>query len=505
VSINYAIRDRTSARKICDEGRGNREGRIVNSKAAKSLEIDRGIMSIATELATRICDLQYGDLPAQAVNSAKIAILDTLGVALAGSREEATTIVQRTVHSGANGPCLIYGGNHRTNCLDAALINGIAAHVLDFDDCSNTLGGHPSAPILPGLLALAEVINAGGTEVLLAYIIGFETEARIARGVNFHHYQKGWHPTATLGIFGAAAACGRLLKLSPERVATALALCVSMAAGVKANFGTMTKSLHIGQCSRNGVFAALLASEGFTANPEAFEHNQGFLNVFNGPGTFDAEKILEQWADPLDIVDPGLAIKQYPCCGSTHPAIDAAIKIVGMHRIDLRQVSQIDVWIHSRRLEHTNRPSPRTALEAKFSVQYCVARALMHGKVVLEHFEEIAFREPEALRITQLVHAAPYNDVQFDPANHFGGEVTVGVTDGTQYSAKVQNASGRTFENPLSDAQLKAKFESCAGRVLSAEQVGSLYQSIRSFEDLQSIRELTSQMASLAPVQRSAK
>jgi hypothetical protein len=156
VSINYAIRDRTSARKICDEGRGNREGRIVNSKAAKSLEIDRGIMSIATELATRICDLQYGDLPAQAVNSAKIAILDTLGVALAGSREEATTIVQRTVHSGANGPCLIYGGNHRTNCLDAALINGIAAHVLDFDDCSNTLGGHPSAPILPGLLALAE-------------------------------------------------------------------------------------------------------------------------------------------------------------------------------------------------------------------------------------------------------------------------------------------------------------------------------------------------------------
>jgi 2-methylcitrate dehydratase PrpD len=458
-------------------------------------------MSIATDLAKRICDLQYADLPEEAVISAKNAVLDTLGVTLAGAREEATRIVERTLGIGKTSGCSsVFGSNRRTNCLDAALINGTAAHVLDFDDCSNTLGGHPSAPILPGLLALAEDINVGGRELLLAYITGFETETRIARGVNFHHYQKGWHPTATLGIFGAAAACGRLLRLSPERVATALALSVSLAAGVKANFGTMTKSLHVGQCARNGLFAALLARDGFTAHPEAFEHKQGFLNVFNGEGTFDANNILAHWADPLDIVEPGVAIKQYPCCGSTHPAIDAMVQVVNTHRIEVSQVSEIHVWIHARRLEHTNRPDPQGALEAKFSVQYCVARALLHGKVVLEHFEGVTFRDPDARRITSLVRAAPYTDAQFDSANHLGGAATVRMMDGRSYSAKTESAAGRTSENPLSKEQLKAKFENCAERVLSPEQVRHLYEAIESLEEVQSIREVTALMTSVSPV-----
>lgn len=462
-------------------------------------------MSVATEIANRICEMQYKDLPEEALISAKIAILDTLGVTLAGGREDATKIAERTlIMSATDGPCLIYGSNRRTNCLDAALINGVSAHVLDFDDCNNTLGGHPSAPILPGLLAKAEEENASGREILLAYIVGFETEARIARGVNFYHYQKGWHPTATLGIFGAAAACGKLLGLTPKEMATALSLCVSMAAGVKANFGTMTKSLHIGQCSRNGLFSVLLARNGFTAHHDAFEHKQGFLNLFNGLGTYDIEKILDHWADPLDIVDPGVAIKQYPCCGSTHPAIDAMIEVASVNRIDARQVSQIDVWIHARRLEHTNRPNPNSALEAKFSVQYCVARALMHGSVVLDHFEGEAFRDPEARRVAHLVKAAPYTDAQFDVANHFGAEVTVELLDGRRYSAKVQNAAGRTRDNAVSEKKLKAKFENCAGRVLRQEQIANLYRELQEFDRVQSISELTSQMAIVMPMQQSA-
>ena len=271
-------------------------------------------MSIAAELSKRIVALQFEDLPDEAVASAKRAILDTVGVTLAGAREEAPTIVERAFGAGAtSGPSLVFGRNYRTTCLNAALINGTAAHVLDYDDCSNTLGGHPSVPILPALFALAEEVDASGQEVLVAYVIGFETEARIARGVNFQHYLKGWHPTSTLGIFGAAAACARLLGLHEERVATALSLSVSLASGVKANFGTMTKPLQVGQCSRNGLFAALLAREGFTANPEAFEDKQGFLNVYNGPGAFDAtEKILEHWKDPLDIVDAGRGDQTVP-------------------------------------------------------------------------------------------------------------------------------------------------------------------------------------------------
>lgn len=452
-------------------------------------------MSISKELGRRILSLRYEDLPESAVNSAKMAILDTLGVTLAGAREEAPRIVGRTLGVESNiGPCLVLGSSRRTTNLDAALVNGTAAHVLDFDDCSNTLGGHPSVPILPALLALAEEVHAGGRDFLLAYIVGFETEARIARGVNFHHYQKGWHPTATLGTFGAAAACARLLNLSADHVGTALALSVSMAAGVKANFGTMTKSFHVGQCSRNGLFAALLARDGFSAHPKAFEHKHGFLNVFNGAGTFDVEKILDHWADPLDIVEPGVAIKQYPCCGSTHPAIDAMIEIVRAHHVDPGQVSEISAQIHARRLEHTNRPDPQSALEAKFSLQYCVARALMHGKVVLEHFEGNAFQDPDARRITRRVRAAPYTDREFDPTNHFAGQVVVTSVDGRSYSASVESALGRTSRTPLPPDKLTTKFENCATRVLSREQVTLLHESIQKLEQVQSIRQLTDLM-----------
>src|SRR6185437_15616128 len=186
--------------------------------------------------------------------------------------------------------------------LDAALVNGTAAHALDFDDVSNSLGGHPSAPILPAIFALGEVLDCAGQDFVAAYVAGFETETRIARGVHFHHYEKGWHPTATLGIFGATAACCHLMRLKPAQTAQALAIAASLASGIKANFGTMTKPLHVGHTARNGLFSAMLAREGFTANDAALEHKQGFLRVFNGAGNFDTEKILADWGRPYDIL-----------------------------------------------------------------------------------------------------------------------------------------------------------------------------------------------------------
>lgn len=453
-------------------------------------------MSIAAELAKRIVALRYEDLPEAAIDTAKMAVLDTIGVALAGCREQAPKIVESVLgNSAASGPSLVFGGDRRMTCLDAALINGTSAHALDFDDCNNTLGGHPSAPILPGLVALGEEIDAGGRELLLAYIVGFETETRIASGVNFHHYEKGWHPTATLGVFGAAAACAKLLGLSEDRVATALALGVSLASGVKANFGTMTKPLHVGECSRNGLMAALLAREGFTANHGAFEHSQGFLNVFNGPGTFDAGRILERWADPLDIVTPGIAFKQYPCCGSTHSAIDAALEIVRAHSVDPERITRVDCKTHARRLKHTNRPDPQSTLEAKFSVQYCVARALIDKRVVLEHFEGTAFRDPRVRRLIGRVHAEPYTEAEFDASNHFGGEVAVTLDNGQTYPAKVETALGRISANPIPPELLKAKFENCAGKVLSPEDVAQLHASVKELQQLRSVLQLTAIIA----------
>src|SRR5688500_5237812 len=236
-------------------------------------------MTIARELAHRICKTTFDALSAGAVRYAKIGLLDTLGVGVAGCSEDAAIIARRSTDCAA-GPALVWGTRERTVPLEAAFLNGIAANVLDFDDCTDNLGGHPSSPVLPALLALAEKLGADGRAVLTAYVVGFEIETQLGRGVNFHHYEKGWHPTSTLGVFGAGAACAKLLGLEADRTTHTLALCASLAAGVKSNLGSMGKPLHIGQASRSGLLAATLASNGFTGNADALEHHQGFFELF---------------------------------------------------------------------------------------------------------------------------------------------------------------------------------------------------------------------------------
>jgi 2-methylcitrate dehydratase PrpD len=455
-------------------------------------------MALANELGQRISELTYDKLPADAVHWAKVGILDTVGVTLAGCREDTARLAGLALGAGA-GPSRILGTDRRVSPLDAAIINGAASHALDFDDCNNTLGGHPSAPVLSALFALADEVGASGREFIAAYVIGFETECKIALAVNFHHYMKGWHPTATLGVFGSAAACARLLRLDAAKTAVALAAAASFSSGVKANFGTMMKPLHVGHCARNGLYAAFLAREGYTANAaSAFEHKQGFFNVFNGEGNYDAAKILPAWGNPWDIVEPGIAIKQYPCCGSTHPAIDAMLALVREHDLKPDAVERIDSWTHPRRLEHTNRPDPQSELDAKFSVQYCLARALVDRKVAIDQFEGDAYQDTRTREVTARVHAATYTTAQFPADNHFGAEVKVTLKNGKTLSHKVNQPYGRTSINPLTRELLKDKFVNCAQRVLPAAQVEELYQAIDHLEtagDVTAVAALTSPSA----------
>jgi len=451
-------------------------------------------MTLTQELAKRINALSFNELPQEAIHWAKVGVLDTVGVTLAGAREDCTRIVEGTTR-GSSGPSLVFGGKRRIGALEAALVNGVASHALDFDDMNNTVGGHPSAPILPALFALADETGTSGRDFIAAYVAGFETECKIAMGVHFYHYTKGWHPTATLGVFGSAAACARILKLSEEKTATALAIAASLASGIKANFGTMTKPLHVGQCTRNGLFAALIARDGFTAGDCAFEHKQGFFNVFNGEGNYDAGKILPAWAKPLDIVKPGIAIKQYPCCGSTHSALDVMLGLVREHRPAADTIERIDVWTHARRLEHTNRPDPKSTLDAKFSVQYCMARAILDRKIAIEHFENNAHNEPAVRKLLPRVHAAPYTTAQFPVDNHFGAEIRIALKGGKVLSGKIDQPFGRTSENGLPASLLKEKFDNCATRALTREQTASVYSAIQGLENLQDVRELTAIIA----------
>jgi len=451
-------------------------------------------MMIAEILAERIASVRFEALPDDAVHWARVAILDTVGCTLAGASEPCARIVAGV--TAAEGPCLLFGSGRRAAPLDAALINGTASHALDYDDCSDTLGGHPSAPILPALFALAETRATDGRAFIAAYVAGWETETRLSRGVNFHHYEKGWHPTATLGVFGATAACCHLMALPSAAIATALGLAASFASGVKANFGTMTKPLHVGHCSHNGLFAALLAADGFTANAGALEHRQGFLHVFNGAGNFDAEAILREWGNPWDIVQPGVAIKQYPCCGSTHPAVDAMLALVREHGLTAAMVERVESWTHPRRLAHTNRPDPQSALDAKFSVQYCLARALLDGCVALQHFDGDSHREPAIRALLPRIHAAPQNGMPVADTEHFGAEVRVTLTDGRILSAQVARPLGRGPTHPLPAALLEAKFLDCAARALPMPTAVRLLAMLRALDEIRDLRRLTEAMAS---------
>jgi 2-methylcitrate dehydratase PrpD len=251
----------------------------------------------------------------------------------------------------------------------------------------------------------------------------------------------------------------------------------------------MTKPLHVGLTARNGLFACLMAKEGFTASMEAFEHKQGYLEVFNGAGTYDVSKILDGWCAPLDLIDPGVMIKQYPCCGSTHMAIDAAITLHDKHNLTLDQIEKIDVQTHENRLEHTNRPDPRGELAAKFSVHYVVCRGLLDGKVVLSNFENEAYMDKDMRALLPKVSATSHTD------DDYTGTVTVTLKDGTQLTETAWVPFGRGPKNPMSADELKAKFVDCAQRALPAETVERLHDTLWDIENLKSVRDITDIMA----------
>jgi 2-methylcitrate dehydratase PrpD len=448
--------------------------------------------TIAERLAALICAFDKSRLTAKALSQAKMCILDTIGVTLAGIPEPCTQILLKTPGvADAPGPALIVGTERRTSALDATLINGTASHALDYDDFSGVLGGHHSVPLVPMLVALAEDRRFNGEQLVLSYIIGVETEIRLSRAVNFHHYDKGWHPTATLGVIGAAAAASHILGLGPERTATALAIAASLASGIKANFGTMVKPLHIGQCGRNGLLAALLAEGGYDAASNAYEHHQGFLNVFNGPGTFDIEKAFANWGEPLEIEADTIGLKQFPCCGSTHPAITMMLDLVREEKITPNDVAAIAILPHGRRLRHTNTPHPTTPLEAKFSVQYVVARALVDQAVRLKHFESQSHAEPAIAALLAKTQARPHPDMADDAAEQWGAEVIVTTNDGRTLSRRVENLVGRGGKHAMRSDEMWEKFNDCAKRVLPRDQVAPLFERLETVEKMTDVSQLT--------------
>ena len=450
-------------------------------------------MPIATQLAERIHALRFEDLTPVSREWVGTAFIDTVGVTFAGIVEEGPRILMRMPGMDAPGPCAVIGTDRRIGPLDATLINGTASHALDYDDMVGSLAGHPSAMLVPPLLALGEYLGSSGRDLALAYVVGFETACRIGRGVHHHHYDKGWHPTATLGIFGTVAAAARLLNLTVDQTAAALGLAASLACGLKSNFGTMTKSLHVGHGTRSGLFAALMVREGFTANPATFEHKQGFLDVFNGPGTYDTSRMLGDWYAPFECdgaADTGL--KPYPCCGSTHSTIECVIEMAKQHDLNPEQVAKLEVMPHRRRLPHTDNPDPLTPLAAKFSQQYCAARALVSRSAKLEHFEGDAPFDPVVRALLQRTTARPHPEWADDAPLQWGVEVVVTMKDGRRLVSRVDDykrfgPGSRTMPREA----MWEKFEDCAKRSLPRTQIAPLFEQLEQIDRVENLTEVT--------------
>ena len=425
-----------------------------------------------------------------ALQTVKFGIADTIGVTLAGISEPCTQILYASVGlSGETGDSVIIGTGHKASALDATLINGTASHALDFDDFSDVFGGHQSVPIVPALLAIAQNEFLSGLEFVNAYVVGLEAEHRFAEALNPTHYDKGWHPTSTLGIFGTAAAAARALKLDQHQTATALAIASSLASGIKANFGTMTKPLHVGHSGRSGLLAAFLARNSFTSNHQALEHQQGFVNLFNGLGNFNIDVFFEN-RQSLAIDLPTLGIKQYPCCGSTHPAINAVTELKRAHEIDSANVEKITIYIHARRLQHTNNPRPKTTLEAKFSLQYVVVKALVADTIGLKDFQENAFLDPKLQELLGRVNALPFGAQGAPDGEPWDAEVVVVLKSGETVRGRVNNMVGRSGANAMSVLELKQKFDDCADGKITNSQRDHVFELLMNLEAVSDLTKL---------------
>jgi len=446
-------------------------------------------MNVTTILADFVAKSRWEDCPASAVAAARGAILDCLGVMLAGSLEPSARILQAvSLAEGGSPLCTVVGAGRRTGAVWAALCNGTAAHALDFDDTNFLLLGHPSAPVLAATLAAGELALADGQALVHAFLLGFEVETTVAAVINPAHYDHGWHATCTLGTLGAAAAAARLLGLDTAQIRTALAVAASQSSGLKENFGTMTKPFHAGHAARSGVLAALLAREGWTASEQALEGPQGFFNVLGaGPRRLE---VLDTLGAPWKILSSGVAVKPYPSCACTHSIIDGALELRRAHGIRPEDVAEVTVGVNAlvpRILIHSD---PRSGLEAKFSAEFSAAAALCEGRVGIATFRDDKTRDPAIRALMPRVRMRVDPDIPGDLERHMWTRVTVLLRDGRSWSVGPREVPGHP-SNPLTAEALREKFEECARLALPADRVDSVRQMVESLETCPDLRSLT--------------
>lgn len=421
-------------------------------------------MDITRTLARFIVDSRYEDIPHPIRHEASRAFLNWLGCAIGSSHHETIEAMLAAITPFA-GPsqATVVGRSERLDILNAAFVNGVSSHVLDFDD-THAKAIHPSAPVLPALLAYSEFQRVTGAELVHAFVLGVEAEERIGLSVFPEHYAVGWHITGTAGVFGAAAAIGKLLKLDERQMCWALGIAATQSSGLREMFGSMCKSFHPGRAAQNGMTAALLASKGFTSSERAIEAPRGWANVLSTK--FDPAVITEGLGKTYELSQN--MYKPFACGLVVHAAIDGCIQLSKEHDLTGDEIERIELTVNPIVLELTAKREPRDGLEGKFSVFHAAAVAVIKRLAGEAQFSDDTVRSPDVVALRRRVEATG------DPTiRKMEARVRMTLRDGKVLEKHVEHALG-SIQRPLSDSDLEAKFRSLAHGILPDSQTDRL-------------------------------
>ena len=416
-------------------------------------------------IAKYVVSGRYEDHPAAVLKEARRTLLNWMGCAVGGSRHETLDAAIAALAPFSGPPqASVLGRRERMDILHASLLNGMSSHVFDYDDTHLKTVIHPAGPVVPALLALSEYRPVSGRDFLNAMILGIEVECRIGNAVYPAHYDRGWHITGTAGVFGAAAATGRVLGLSEQQMVWALGLAATQPVGLREMFGSMTKSFHPGRAAQNGLTAALLASRNFTSSEVGIEGKSGWANVLST--TRNYAEITEHYGKSYEILLN--TSKPFACGIVIHPTIDACIQLRNEHTLSADQIARIDLRVHPLVLELTGKKTPQTGLESKFSVYFAAALAIVRGSAGVSDFSDQNARNAIITALRDRVTAA------IDPAiKEEQVRAIVTLTDGRRLEKFVEHVVG-SLERPMTDADLEAKFAGLADGVLPAPQAREL-------------------------------
>jgi 2-methylcitrate dehydratase PrpD len=455
-----------------------------------------------------ITGARWQDFPAEAIHLGKRCVIDGLGVMLAGSTTQGSGILRDHVRSSERTEEATAFGAHpfRTSAASAALLNGFSGHALDFDDTqlSTTadrifgLLTHPTIPPLAAALAVGERQRVSGIQFLEAFLTGFEVECKIAEAIHPYHYKKGFHSSGTVGTFGAMAAAAKLLGLDASATAHALAIATSMASGIRVNFGTMTKPLHVGRASQNGVVAAELAARGFTGGTDALDGPWGFFQVLSFGEGFDPTRIVGVLGNPHSIVSPGVSIKPYPCGVLGHPSMDAMRTLVVTHDVKPEQIRAIRLRAGSNILNPLRYKVATSELEAKFSPPFMLSAIALRRKAGIREFTDEFVLSAPVQQMMARVETILDSGIEARGFDKIRSTVEVDLTDGRTLMQAADERYRGGPDRPFTREDLHEKFTDCAALVLSAATMTRTFEAAESIESLPDITELAHILAPAA-------